>query len=80
MKLTQTLIHLNSKSAIQNKSLLNKTSSKGKHWEAIFEEIQEDMNAALPEGLNTPQSLESELNIEEKRSYFKSIIDLSSPK
>ena len=59
------------KSAIQNKSLLNKTSSKGKHWEAIFEEIQEDMNAALPEGLNTPQSLESELNIEEKRFAFQ---------
>ena len=59
------------KSAIQNKSLLNKTSSKGKHWEAIFEEIQEDMNTALPEGLNTPQSLESELNIEEKRFAFQ---------
>ena len=59
------------KSAIHNKSLLNKTSSKGKHWEAIFEEIQEDMNAALPEGLNTPQSLESELNIEEKRFAFQ---------
>ena len=50
------------KSAIQNKSLLNKTSSKGKHWEAIFEEIQDDMNTALNEGLNSPQSLESELN------------------
>ena len=59
------------KSTIHNKSLLNKTSSKGKHWEAIFEEIQEDMNAALPEGLNTPQSLESELNIEEKRFAFQ---------
>ena len=59
------------KSAIQNKSLLNKTSSEGKHWEAIFEEIQEDMNAALPEGLNTPQSLESELNIDEKRFAFQ---------
>ena len=59
------------KSTIQNKSLLNKTSSKGKHWEAIFEEIQEDMNTALPEGLNTPQSLESELNIEEKRFAFQ---------
>ena len=68
------------KSAIQNKSLLNKTSFKGKHWEAIFEEIQEDMNTALPEGLNTPQSLESELNIEEKGLHFKSTIDLSSPK
>ena len=59
------------KSAIQNKSLLNKTFSKGKHWEAIFEEIQEDMNTALTEGLNTPQSLESELNIEEKRFAFQ---------
>ena len=59
------------KGTIQNKSLLNKTSSKGKHWEAIFEEIQEDMNTAIPEGLNTPQSLESELNIEEKRFAFQ---------
>ena len=59
------------KGAIQNKSLLNKTSPKGKHWEAIFEEIQEEMNTALPEGLNTPQSLEFELNIEEKRFAFQ---------
>jgi len=59
------------KHTIQNKSLLNKTSSKGKHWEAIFEEIQEDMNTALPEGLNAPQSLESEFNIQEKRFAFQ---------
>ena len=59
------------KGAIQNKSLLNKSSSKGKHWEAIFEEIQEDMNTALPEGVNSPKSLESELNIEEKRFAFQ---------
>ena len=29
------------------------------------------MNTALPEGLNTPKSLESELNIEEKRFAFQ---------
>ena len=60
------------KSAVQNKSFSNKSSSsKGKHWEAIFEEIQEDMNTAIPEGLNTPQSLETELKIEEKRFAFQ---------
>ena len=59
------------KSTIQNKSSLNKKSTKGKHWEEIFEEIQEDMNSALPEGLYTPQLLESELNIEEKRFSFQ---------
>lgn len=59
-------------SAVKNKSFSNKSSSsKGKHWEAIFEEIQEDMNTAIPEGLNTPQSLETELKIEEKRFAFQ---------
>ncbi|MCS5663420.1 MAG: DNA mismatch repair endonuclease MutL [Flavobacteriales bacterium] len=46
-------------------------SAKGKHWEALFEEIQEDMNAAIPEYESQPLTLEAEFEIGENRFAFQ---------
>ncbi len=57
-----------SKSNTFNKPL---NSEKGKHWEALFEEIQEDLNTALPEYQPPVESLEMEMAIDESRFAFQ---------
>lgn len=46
-------------------------SEKGEHWEALFEEIQDDMNAAIPEYQKEITSLENEVQIEGARFAFQ---------
>ena len=43
------------------------SNQKGKHWEAIFEEIQDDMNTAISEVEISPKTLEQEFDILENR-------------
>ena len=44
--------------------------AKGQHWEAIFEEVQDDMNAAIPE-METSTLLEAEFEVKENRLAFQ---------
>ena len=44
---------------------------KGKHWEALFEEIQDDMNTAIPEYQPSLETLEMEVEIGETRFAFQ---------
>lgn len=44
--------------------------AKGQHWEAIFEEVQDDMNAAIPE-MKTSTLLEAEFEVKENRLAFQ---------
>ena len=44
---------------------------KGKHWEALFEEIQDDMNTAIPEYQPSVETLEMEVEIGESRFAFQ---------
>ena len=47
------------------------TPEKGKHWEALFEEIQEDLNLAIPEYQPSVETLELEVEIGESRFAFQ---------
>jgi len=53
-----------------NQSILPPNRAKGEHWEAIFEEIQDDMNAAIPEMENSV-TLEAEFEVKENRHAFQ---------
>ena len=46
-------------------------SEKGGHWEALFEEIQDDLNTAIPEYQKEIKSLENEIDIEGARFAFQ---------
>ena len=46
-------------------------AEKGEHWEALFEEIQDDMNTAIPEYQKEITSLENEVEIEGSRFAFQ---------
>ena len=46
-------------------------AEKGKHWEALFEEIQDDMKSAIPEYENSVVRLEMEIDISETRFAFQ---------
>ena len=49
----------------------NNPNERGKHWEAIFEEIQDDMNSAIPEYHKDITSIENEVEIEGNRYAFQ---------
>ena len=49
----------------------NNPNERGKHWEAIFEEIQDDMNTAIPEYHKDITSIENEVEIEGNRYAFQ---------
>ena len=49
----------------------NNPAEKGKHWEALFEEIQDDLNTAIPEYQKEITSLENEVKIEGSRFAFQ---------
>jgi DNA mismatch repair protein MutL len=46
-------------------------AEKGKHWEALFEEIQDDMKSAIPEYENSVVPLELEIDTSETRFAFQ---------
>lgn len=46
-------------------------SNKNQNWEAIFEEIQDDMDAAIPEVEGKLNSLEAEFEVKENRFAFQ---------
>ena len=49
----------------------NNPAEKGEHWEALFEEIQDDLNTAIPEYQKEITSLENEVKIEGARFAFQ---------
>ena len=58
----------NDKGAFRDKRSINR--GKGQHWEAIFEEVQDDMNAAIPE-MEASIPLEAEFEMKENRLAFQ---------
>lgn len=52
-----------------SRSSFTKPTQQAKHWEALFEEIQDDMNAAIPEF--ETKSLGAEVEINESRFAFQ---------
>jgi len=54
-----------------NKFRSNNSAEKGKHWEALFEEIQDDLNTAIPEYQKEITSLENDIQIEGTRIAFQ---------
>lgn len=58
----------NDKGTFRDKRSINR--GKGQHWEAIFEEVQDDMNAAIPE-MEASIPLEAEFEMKENRLAFQ---------
>lgn len=56
---------------VSHRQRVPSTPEKGKHWEALFEEIQEDMNMAIPEYQSSVETLELEVEIGESRFAFQ---------